>query len=524
MTSIHCLAHRLNLASSQAADEVPFLKKFQSTLTDLFRYFHQSTVRTSSLQAIQKVLDLPDIKIKEVYEVRWLAFYSALHAVFKSWPALVRYFRDKAEEQELKALKREQKEKEKKQREIEKNEKAKSRKNDKTTRKSVDGAKTVEQDKSKKEDKDKSVDGAKTVEQDKSKNNDKDKSVDGAKAVEQDKSKKKDKNKSDGGAKAIEQGKTKKGKDNTDESEKASEAVKPREKTREENLYEMLASYQFVYALHFLMDVIPKVGELNLILQKTDLDVAAIHPAVSGLLDTIAKVQKGNSYYMNEFKQKGTKKDEKLFVGEVPILYSSNAREESRDARSAFCNALEKKIRERFPNSSWMRKFSYMGMRPISFLGQDELQAYGVAEVGALADFYGTPKVGKGDLGELPPLVNSEEAKLEWQIVKQLVLDQRYPRANTNELWKTINNFHSPTCPNVITLAKICLVLPLHTSDVERAFSVQNQVKTAIRNRISGDSVNKYLLVGIEGPPIEVFPWQQAANHWRKEKERKLYK
>ena len=117
VVGIHCLAHRLNLASSQAADEVPYLKSVQSTLTDLFRYFHQSTVRTSNLQAIQKVLQLPEVSLKEVYEVRWLAFYSALDAVYKSWPALISYFKEKVEILREKANKKERKEKEKKEKE-----------------------------------------------------------------------------------------------------------------------------------------------------------------------------------------------------------------------------------------------------------------------------------------------------------------------------------------------------------------------------------------------------------------------
>ena len=62
--AIHCMAHRLNLASSQAAESVPYLQVFQKTLTELYRYFHQSTARSSGLAAIQRVLELPEIKIE----------------------------------------------------------------------------------------------------------------------------------------------------------------------------------------------------------------------------------------------------------------------------------------------------------------------------------------------------------------------------------------------------------------------------------------------------------------------------
>ena len=47
--SVHCAAHRLNLASSQAADKVQYVKKFRQ----LFDYYDNSSVRSAGLQAIQ---------------------------------------------------------------------------------------------------------------------------------------------------------------------------------------------------------------------------------------------------------------------------------------------------------------------------------------------------------------------------------------------------------------------------------------------------------------------------------------
>ena len=51
--SVQCAAHRLNLASSQAADKVQYVKKFQNNLRQLFDYYNNSSVRTAGLQAIQ---------------------------------------------------------------------------------------------------------------------------------------------------------------------------------------------------------------------------------------------------------------------------------------------------------------------------------------------------------------------------------------------------------------------------------------------------------------------------------------
>ena len=89
------MAHRLNLVTSQAADSVPYLKTMQKTMTSLFKFFKQSSARVNALTAMQKVMELPEIKLKEVYDVRWLAFKNALLAVFKSWPALMKMFEEK---------------------------------------------------------------------------------------------------------------------------------------------------------------------------------------------------------------------------------------------------------------------------------------------------------------------------------------------------------------------------------------------------------------------------------------------
>ena len=64
MISIHCGAHRLALASSQAADSITYLKWFDSHLIALFYYFKNSAVREAALHQIQEVMDEPVLRLK----------------------------------------------------------------------------------------------------------------------------------------------------------------------------------------------------------------------------------------------------------------------------------------------------------------------------------------------------------------------------------------------------------------------------------------------------------------------------
>ena len=68
----HCVAHQLALASAQAADEGPYIKKFKSILGQLYRFYKNSAVRTAGLRGIQEVLHDPQVKLTQAKDVRWL--------------------------------------------------------------------------------------------------------------------------------------------------------------------------------------------------------------------------------------------------------------------------------------------------------------------------------------------------------------------------------------------------------------------------------------------------------------------
>ena len=54
---VHCAAHRVNLASTQAGDKIPYVKKFNGILRQLFDFFDNSCVRMAGLQAVQNLLE-----------------------------------------------------------------------------------------------------------------------------------------------------------------------------------------------------------------------------------------------------------------------------------------------------------------------------------------------------------------------------------------------------------------------------------------------------------------------------------
>ena len=58
---VHCHCHFLQLASVQAPNATPGIKHVYTTLMTLWKFFHPQNMQ--SLKEIQKVLDLPELKI-----------------------------------------------------------------------------------------------------------------------------------------------------------------------------------------------------------------------------------------------------------------------------------------------------------------------------------------------------------------------------------------------------------------------------------------------------------------------------
>ena len=51
MIAVHCICHRLALASAQASNEVKYLKQIKDHVFALWNYFHHSTGRMAGLKA-----------------------------------------------------------------------------------------------------------------------------------------------------------------------------------------------------------------------------------------------------------------------------------------------------------------------------------------------------------------------------------------------------------------------------------------------------------------------------------------
>ena len=405
---LHCMAHRLNLASSQASDNIPYLKTFEKTLSGLFYYFggSKSGNRKCGLEAVQKILNDPQLKIKECHQIRWLAFMEAVRTVLECWKSIREYFR-----------------------------------------------------------------------------------------------KTKDENKKD--SKALE-------------------------------FYKTFSEYKFVAVLYMLMDILPSVSTFSMVLQKRDLDVSSVFPALKGLEDDIQKAKEGNGQYQKKFltmldvkRDKESKKILTVSFKDQLLNFEKDMRkitDELKEIRTQFCDQLLANLKTRFPTDKrdMTCAFGALAMRTLPFLKVEERKTFGDDKLETILNHFGNDKL--NEKGEIVSkrLVDPVACRAEWSLAKQYVLDNSYLRYSTQVLYSQLKEYHEGLLPNLLILAELTLILPLQTADCERGFSAQNAIVTARRSCLGEDSINTLMTIKLEGSLQDEHTLTKSLSHWRAKKPRRV--
>ena len=87
---VHCHCHQLQLACVQAANGTAGIEHVYVTLTTLWKFYY-SPKCAQSLKEVQKVLDIPELKIVKPSDTHWLAHKRCVRAVKASYSAIITF-------------------------------------------------------------------------------------------------------------------------------------------------------------------------------------------------------------------------------------------------------------------------------------------------------------------------------------------------------------------------------------------------------------------------------------------------
>ncbi|CAG8593889.1 16835_t:CDS:2, partial [Cetraspora pellucida] len=87
LIEIHCISHRLALASEDAAASIPYLSNYNDIVRNLYSYFSKSYIRMAHLKMVEKNLEEPELHLLKIITTRWLSLsnvVSNLHRIINS--------------------------------------------------------------------------------------------------------------------------------------------------------------------------------------------------------------------------------------------------------------------------------------------------------------------------------------------------------------------------------------------------------------------------------------------------------
>ena len=157
---------------------------------------------------------------------------------------------------------------------------------------------------------------------------------------------------------------------------------------------------------------------------------------------------------------------------------------------------------------------------------EESLSTYGMEKLSTLTDFYGKEQTlsFEGNAGVSKPDVDPDQAEAEWKIFRRILFNQR----SESGLQKTVTTFLASSAlvagfPNLASLARLAVVLPVTTATVERSFSDIKLIKTRLRSRLGEETLNHTMRISIEGPDkLNSEDIDNIIQYWKEKKTRKL--
>ncbi|KAL5021507.1 hypothetical protein ScPMuIL_000662 [Solemya velum] len=261
-------------------------------------------------------------------------------------------------------------------------------------------------------------------------------------------------------------------------------------------IHTQITQFEFVAVTYLLMDIIPILTNLSLSFQKENIDISMIQPLVQSALNQLKNLLDNDGKYMQEFKAAINETNMKLEFRNHSVAITKNKQTHINNIRKDFVQGVIEQIKRRFPHddTSVISAMAILGLKGVEFINKCELADHGKTELMLLCTQYGTEITDRADVS---PVCDNSALQQEWELLKTLVIQQKYPTENIFVLWKILFKHHRQELKNIIKLAELALIAPLQTADCERGFSTQNEIKTADRNRLSANRLSVLMRIAM---------------------------
>ncbi|MCO5553189.1 hypothetical protein L7F22_006710 [Adiantum nelumboides] len=309
----------------------------------------------------------------------------------------------------------------------------------------------------------------------------------------------------------------------------------------QKDLYDFLSTFECIYALHFLADILQKVTDLSLRFQKDYVDVTTIHGIVTSTILCIKDeylderaidlnaAQRGIGGYliMPDYGSKNgymhalraSLKGDLFFGQSITRDVEGVDLHKALDFQFKYAKKLCECLEKRFVDNSILHAIKILvpAQHPMH---ERLLKEYGNDECDKIASFYGDAK--KVGHVSFAPIIDGDAFKVEFRKFKRqagidyslMSLIEAASLLVNNATWKDV-------FPNISKVSQIALVQCCRSAICERGFSARTKIKTKWRNRLEIESLNALMTIAIEGK--DDLDLSNAMELWKSDTNRHLF-
>ena len=260
-------------------------------------------------------------------------------------------------------------------------------------------------------------------------------------------------------------------------------------------LSKALCNKSTIMTIYLLDYVLPQVAKLSRTLQMEALDLTA----VSGLVDSTLHFLDDSFLPAAHWVLELLDHKETLESTTSVKLSTDDIHSFQEKIGTPFVQLIKQNISSRFTSQDIVSAFSIFEPKKVPNVDLPEFSSYGDNEVAILTAHYGQDKSAEATTGKqyIKKGLISTEVSTEWKTYRHYLSKQ--PK---DTFKKQLKEMSSETMmvsmfPNLSTLAKICLTIPVSTAS---SFSQMKMIKTRLRNRIGESSLSNLKKIAIETP------------------------
>ncbi|KAL2086047.1 hypothetical protein ACEWY4_017106 [Coilia grayii] len=267
-------------------------------------------------------------------------------------------------------------------------------------------------------------------------------------------------------------------------------------------LRKQLQKYMFPALTHLLTDALAVVNRMNLTFQKEDVNISSIQPIMNMTLASLDDMVNEPGEAEKKFRQ--SVQDDK-FSG---ITLTQPDAQAFSNLRTEYLAEITKSIKKRFPAE-------HLGiiadldtvLNSSHYPGADcALKNHGLDALEHVCEYYGSPR------GSAAPLVEKDRLIQDFLPMKRVLAGSGNPsfRGACRLLITSLGEMF----PDFRTLAEVALVIPVSSVAAERGFSLQNNIKTAMRSRLSEAKMQNLMTIASAAVSIDDFDYAEASSQF----------